>query len=207
MVFFPKTVDFFLRFENLASSITLVSSLLPKVKVGSPSLSNYAKIARKYENKADSLCHEIQRDVNLTFITPIDREDIYNLAIKLDNIVDLIENLISNLAAFSIKTEEKEFKPFIKLVIHITDNLVMLISKLKYRERKIDEMRSFMVKINKLENQGDELIRKAYHSLFSNHGDPIEIIKWKDLYTNMESILDECEKVASLVDEVIIKNF
>ncbi|MBI4008617.1 DUF47 family protein [Candidatus Roizmanbacteria bacterium] len=207
MEIFPRSFDFFERFDELSNVIQKTTNLLTKVKIGSPRLNDLSGQARRLEIKADELCHELHKEVDLTFITPIDREDIYILARNLDNIVDLIENLISNIATFSVKKEEHDFNQFVRLIASATKQVVSLISNLKFRGKRIDEMRKLIVKINQEENKGDELVRNAYKNLFSNHTDPVELMKWKDLYATMEAILDECENVAYLVDEIIIKNF
>ncbi|MBI2641163.1 DUF47 family protein [Candidatus Roizmanbacteria bacterium] len=207
MGLFPKTIDFFARLSELATVMKEISLLLKKIKIPLPKDNSFSKKARQLELKADALCHKIQNDVNVSFITPIDREDIYNLADNLDTVVDLIENLISNLAVYSIKKEEKEFREFITLITSTTQDLVLLIQHLKHREKNIKEMRNIIVRINRDENLGDQLIRKAYMSLFSNHTNAVDVIKWKDIYTNMEGILDASERLAHLVEEIIIKNY
>lgn len=207
MDFFPKRIDFFKRFDELAIIIQDSGKLIKKLRIHSLTFQRDEKEARRLEEKADSICHELFREINLTFITPIDREDIYTLAVSLDDMIDLIENLVSNIHTFSVKKEEKDFKAFIILISEACQNVTLLVKNLKHKGKEIQRMRELIVKINKIENSGDVLIRKAFVSLFSNGKNPVEIIKWKDIFTTMEAILDESEKIAHHIDEIIIKNF
>jgi predicted phosphate transport protein (TIGR00153 family) len=207
MDFFPKSIDFFKRFDALANIIHELGNLVEKLHIRSRKLAQLEKDARKMEEKADVICHQLFQEINQTFITPIDREDIYTLAVSLDDVIDLIENLASNVHTFSAKKEEKEFRPFIKLIKEVCQNVSLLVKNLKHKGKAISRMRELIVKINKIENTGDALIRKAFTSLFSNGKDPVEIIKWKDIFTTMEEILDGSEKIAHHIDEIIIKNY
>ena len=173
MDFFPKSIDFFKRFDALANIIHELGNLVEKLHIRSSKLVQLEKDARKMEEKADAICHQLFQEINQTFITPIDREDIYTLAVSLDDMIDLIENLASNVYTFSVKKEEKEFGAFIKLIKESCQNVTLLV----------------------------------FTSLFSNGKDPVEIIKWKDLFTTMEEILDGSEKIAHHIDEIIIKNY
>ena len=88
-----------------------------------------------------------------------------------------------------------------------TKHLAQLINLLKDKEKHLPEIKKLIIKINYFENQGDELIREEFRLLFSDHKNPVEIIKWMDLFENIESVLDECEEVSYLVEDIIIKNF
>src|SRR3989338_7357401 len=161
MDFFPKSIDFFKRFDALANIIHELGNLVEKLHIRSSKLVQLEKDARKMEEKADAICHQLFQKINQTFITPIDREDIYTLAVSLDTMIDFIENLVSNIHTFSVKKEEKEFKTFLKLISESCQNVTLLVKDLKYKERKISHMREIIVKINKIENSGDKLTRRA----------------------------------------------
>lgn len=207
MKLFPKTPDFFSIFEKLAKFVKQEGRILSELKIGSPDLESITDRARKFELNADSICHHIYYEANTTFITPIDREDIYILAKKLDNIVDLTENLIANIFLYKVQSENEYFREFAETIEQATSKVYELISSLKAKDKKNQEIKRLIVEINKFESKGDDLLKKAISSLFSNNKDAIEVIKWKVLYENMEEVLDECEDVAFKVEEIIIKNF
>lgn len=207
MDFFPKNPKFFDLFEELAKIVNSGGEILTNLKIGKKETLFYAKKTQELEYSADTICHQLYHEADSTFITPIDREDIHTLARNLDNIIDLIENLTSNLILYRATKEAKEFKQFTKIIKKATVNIFSLISLLKNRGRNIPEMRKLIIEIHSLENEGDRLTRQAFKSLFANHKNPIIIIKWKDLFENLEEVLDECENTADIVEEIIVKNF
>jgi len=204
---FPKNPDFFKLFDKLANKVKSAGVLLYQIKINSTAINLYTKKARRWELDADDLCHQLKFLASSTFITPIDREDIYLLARSLDNIVDLIENVVSNINAYVISKEHPQFKNITKIIYQATEKISQLINHLKYRDKKIEEMKKLIIQINSLENKGDELMRDGLRFLFHNHQDLIEIVKWKDILEDMEGVLDECENTAYIVEEIIIKNF
>ena len=207
MDFFPKSPKFFDLFAELAKIVSVGGDILPKIKIRSKNILAYAKRARELEHQADCICHKLFYEANSTFITPIDREDIHYLAHDLDNIIDLIENLTSNIILYGVTKEVDEFKKFTKIISITTAKILSLINLLKKQSKYISEMKKIIVEVHSLENEGDNLIRHAFKHLFANHKDPVVIIKWKDLFENMEEILDECENTADIVEEIIVKNF
>ncbi len=209
MQLLPKTPKFFDLFENLASLTKKVARILDETKVGKDpkSIRESARKARALEEKADRICHKIFVEADGAFLTPIDREDIYLLAKSLDNVIDLIENVSSNLYLYKVTKATIEFKKFRELVVLISKEVYLLISELEKERKDIKKMRKHIIKIHSLENEGDELLGRAIKNLFSNHKSGIEIIKWKDIYENLESVLDECEDAADVVNTIIVKNY
>ncbi|MBI2616765.1 DUF47 domain-containing protein [Candidatus Gottesmanbacteria bacterium] len=207
MDFFPKNPRFFDLFIELSKIVNLSGNILLRVKVGSKNINSLAKKTWELEEEADTICHKLFYEADSTFITPIDREDIHIFSRNLDNIIDLIENLTSNIELFNIKREIPQFKPFVKVINKATSKVLQLVTLLKGQNKNIKEMRKIIIEIHSLENEGDRLIRQAFKYLFDNGKNPILVIKWKDLIENMESILDECEDSADIVEEIIVKNF
>lgn len=208
MSLFPKSPKFFDIFTQLAKIVDQAGSIIPKIKNGAKKdTEKYAKEARRLELEANKIRHKLAIEAEKTFITPIDREDIHVLARRLDNIVDYIEDLVSNLMVYQIKKDTGEFKSLGEKIHETTKNVYSLIEYLRYQNRNIDEMKKLILKIHTLENEGDELNKKAVISLFKQNRNIIEIIKWKDLFQDAENILNECENTADIVDEIIIKNF
>lgn len=206
MDFFPKNPKFFDLFEELAGKAETAGKILSNIKVSHNNIISLAKKTRELENEADEICHSLYRQADSTFITPIDREDIHALARTLDNIIDLIENLTSNLVLYRIKKQEYQFNKFTHVIGQATNKIFTLIELLKHKGKYIGQMRALIIEIHSLENEGDSLIRLSFQKLFTRRN-PLHVIKWKDLIENLEEILDECEDTADIVDEIIVKNF
>jgi uncharacterized protein len=207
MNFFPKTSDFFSQFEQLAQTVTKAGGLLAKIKLGQANVTSIAKSVQKLELEADEITHQIAHDADSTFITPIDREDIHALADHLDNLLDLIENVATGLTLYAIKKNGKEFYQYTELIGLALTEIEKLIFQIRFRGKDIAGMRTHIDTIHAIEKKGDVLTRQALTTLFTKKNNAVEIIKWKYVYDNLEMILDECEKTADCVDEIIIKNF
>ena len=202
-----KSTNFFELFDHLASSIAKMSKVLIKLSTDIGKNRLLTKKAWQIEQEADKICHEIYYEAHTNFITPIDREDIYALAHRLDNIVDYCENLISNMVLYRVDKLDSTAKKFINLIDRTLIKTAALINLLKGNSRSIKEMKKVIIEINSLENEGDQLIRDGFKSLFANHKKPILIIKWMDIFKNMEEIIDECENTGYIVEDIIVKNF
>lgn len=207
MGLFPKTTNFFALFDRLTSEIMKMSKVLAKLSVSIERNRLLTKKAWQIEQEADKICHEIYFEAHTNFITPIDREDIYALAHRLDNIIDYSENLISNLVLYRIDKLDPTAKKFIDLIERTLVKTAALINLLKGNNRSIKTMKKIIIEINSLENDGDQLIRNGLKMLFANHEKPVLIIKWMDIFKNMEEIVDECENTGYIVEDIIVKNF
>lgn len=208
MRFLPKNNYFFDYFEKLADLSTQVAQILHNSDINNPAkLLSQARLARKIEHQADSICHTIFQKADSTFITPIDREDIQALAKNLDNIIDLIENACSNLYLYHASEITSEFTQMTRLILESSHQVHALISHLKPNRKAIQEMKKIIINIHSLENKGDRLLGRSFQKLFSGGYSAVDIIKWKDLYENLEEVLDQCEDTADTVETIIAKNF
>lgn len=205
----PRNPKFFQLFVKLSSIAEKEADVLyESLNEKSPkSVAFAAKRAKELEHEADKICHLIIKESDSTFITPIDREDIQILTQSLDNVVDHIENLLSNTQLYGIKRFSSEYKLFIPLIERAVDEVDAIVRLLEKKSKGIAAIKKKIVRIHTIENEGDELLRVAIKSLFSNHKNLVEIIKWKDLYENTEQVLDGCEDVADIVDAIVTKNF
>ena len=207
MSFFPQNTIFFDLLEELSTLVTSSGKLIPKLKIGSKDAQAIYKKAFNLEHEADEICHKLFHEADSNFITPIDREDIHILAGNLDTIIDHIENVASNVILYKVRKEPVLFKDFGAIIQKSTVAVDSLVHGLRSGSKGIKEMKKEIIHIHSLENEGDQLTRKAFESLFARNTNAIEIIKWKDIYENMEEIMDECENTADIVDQIIVKNF
>lgn len=206
MQLIPKDVKFFdMTAEQVKVISDAVSYLKKMVEKEDYSEENVKKI-KELEQQCDTLSHEIIDVLNETFITPIDREDIHKIINEIDDIMDLINVVANRLYIYKIKTVKNTYFP--EFLENITDavnavkNAILSLKDIK-KPRRILE---YCIEINRLENSGDSIREKAIMELFEKEKNPIEIIKWKEIYEVLETVLDSCEKVARTIEEVLVKN-
>jgi predicted phosphate transport protein (TIGR00153 family) len=206
MQLIPKDVKFFdMTAEQVKVISDAVSYLKKMVEKEDYSEENFKKI-KELEQQCDTLSHEIIDILNETFITPIDREDIHKIVNEIDDIMDLINVVANRLYIYKIKTVKNTYFPeFLENITDAVDavkNAILSLKDIK-KPRRILE---YCIEINRLENSGDSIREKAIMELFEKEKDPIEIIKWKEIYEVLETVLDSCEKVARTIEEVLVKN-
>lgn len=159
----------------------------------------------KKEHECDDKVHEIMETINKSFITPIDREDINLIAKELDNIVDSIESAAHRFSMFKIKTVKKEVFEMADLIVKATFVLKGVLAELQ-NMKKSTLLTEKIIEVNRLEGEGDKIFRKAIKNLFAEEKDPIEIIKWKEIFEFLENTLDTCEDVANTIEGVVTKH-
>jgi uncharacterized protein len=154
------------------------------------------------EKKADEINHELIQQLSKTFVTPIDREDLHTLAYAIDDVVDNIEAAGTMMMLCKVKQPTSYSKKMANLLLEACSQLNTLMPYL----RDMQDGRQQYILIHELENEGDRLWQAAFASLFEEGNDPLEVIKWKEIYENIEKALDATEQVAEIVEEVIEKN-
>ncbi len=205
MIFIPKEEKFFDHFEDLADKIEEGGRLFMEI------VDNFdhseGKVARmkEIEHEADKITHLIYEKMHKTFLTPLDREDIYALANKMDSILDLIEAAAARMYLYKVKSSSREIR---ELGI-IVNNSIALVKKIVHalRNKKNAEMiMKACVEINTLENEGDYILRQAMARLFETEGDVFELIKWKEILERVEESIDTCEDVSNIVEGIVLKH-
>jgi predicted phosphate transport protein (TIGR00153 family) len=164
----------------------------------------HAERAEELEHEADDKTHEIIRALNHTFIIPFDREDIYKVSQELDDVVDLMENAISNIFVYGIKTKENalvEFADIIKESSQVLVDMSGCLSELKYTPR----LRELKRKMHALESRGDRIFRKTISEFFANGHEPLRVIKWKDILEDLEHVMDKYQEVGDTIEGIIVK--
>lgn len=156
------------------------------------------------ETECDMQAHKILAALRASFVTPFDREDIYEITNEMDAIVDSLEEVANRFVVFDVK----ELKPE---AIQMTENIMQAIRELEVLFKHLSEIKKNnvvkeqIIEINRIENEGDILYRSALAKLFREEKDPIELIKWKHLYEQLEHSVDSCEHVANIIEGVVTK--
>ncbi len=202
--FFPNSINFFELFEKHAYYAVESAVTFKKIaEMGTFDLNLYSKI-RSLEHQGDEITHLILHQLNKTFITPFDREDIYNLAKELDDVIDMFNTITNQLRVYKINQVNPllvEFASVIEESVRSVQGAINCLRDTKHQEF----IMKYCVEINRLENVGDGMRDKALAELFEKEKDPIMIIKWKEIYTDAETILDICEDVAHIIETILVK--
>ena len=164
----------------------------------------FAKMMKELEKTGDHFTHSIYAALNKTFITPIEREDILALASSLDDVLDNIEACASRFDMYEIDMSDEYFLYFSENIHRNGQEIQKAIRLLS--AKKLLAIREHTIKINHLENEADDLLRKCIKDLFKTEKDPIELIKRKEVYEMLELATDSCEDVANTLDSIIMRN-
>ncbi|MFZ2197300.1 MAG: DUF47 family protein [Thermodesulfovibrionales bacterium] len=203
MKLFPKEIDFFEIFDRASVNVTKAASLLVDLMEKFDNIEERAKEIYEVEQEGDILTHEIMKNLNKTFITPIDREDLHSLAASMDDVLDLIWGAVDRLIVFKIRESTKEAISMSKDLLVTTEVMHKAINNLK--EKNYSHIQDYCIEINRLENRIDRDFRDALGKLFDEVKDPILIIKWKEIYEHLEDASDRCEDVANVLEAIVLK--
>ncbi|WP_239617899.1 DUF47 domain-containing protein [Cohnella mopanensis] len=203
---FRKKKDiFFMTLEEMADIIVeTVDRFAIAVNGDLPNVAAFAKEMKEFEHKGDKCTHIILTELNKTFITPIEREDIMELIKKLDDVLDGIEACASRFEMYQITKADPYIIKFGECLRRCAREIKSAIYLLT--QKKLLAMQPHCVNINALENEGDDLMRQGIKHLFQNVKDPIELIKHKEIYERLEETTDSCEDVANTLQSIIMRN-
>jgi predicted phosphate transport protein (TIGR00153 family) len=157
---------------------------------------------KEVEHQGDQITHEVVRRLNTTFITPLDREDIHALASRLDDVLDYIEAAAERLVVYRIKEPTAASRAMAQVIVDIARATDRAVRCLRTMDPGFHEQ---AVEVNRLENSADNLLRDSLAELFEQQADPIEVIKWKEIYETMEIVTDRCEDVVNVIEGIILK--
>jgi uncharacterized protein len=163
----------------------------------------YAEKLKELESKGDEYTHMLLKELNQTFVTPLDGEDIFQLAVKLDDVLDGIEACASRFVYFHVDKTTPYLMQFAELLEKVAENLQEAFIALEKKDYAT--IRKISVEINLLENKGDKLMRESVGSLFEDPKDPYELIKMKEIYENLEKVTDTAEDLADVLESVVMK--
>jgi predicted phosphate transport protein (TIGR00153 family) len=204
MALFPKKIDFFEMFDRALENVSRAANVLVDTLNNFETFEKKAKAIYEFEQEGDMLTHDIMKDLNKTFLTPIDREDIHALASRIDDVIDLMWAAVDRMVVYKIEKPTPE-------VISIAEDLQMTTDILKkalgeLRSKQYFRVQEHCIEINRLENRIDRKYRDALGKLVNDHNDPVYIIKWKDIYELFEDASDRAEDIANILESIVLKN-
>ena len=197
----PREQDYFRMFSEFAANLEAAAHLLVRFMNGGDQKSLAAAIL-EHEHVGDKIVHDVIQRLNQSFITPIDREDIYNLVANLDDVLDEIEAAATAMVLYKVGDPTPQAQAQAEVLAKATEHLRVCIEGLA-KPKGLDE---HIIAINSLENEGDRILREAIAGLFSGEMNPIDVIKWKDVYEVLEAAIDTCEHAANVIETIVIKH-
>ena len=198
----PREARFFDDFVAMAEQIKLGAAMLGDMLAPDKPIWDKADQIKEVEHKCDFLTHEIIQRLHRTFVTPLDREDIHNLARSLDDVMDAIDASATVVRLYSIERVRPEARELVRIIKASADEMVKALKALERRHGVAEPA----VEINRLENEADRIHQGAVRQLFQEERDPIEIMKWKEIFDFLEDATDRCEDVANAVEGIVVKH-
>lgn len=204
--FLPRETSFFDFFEQHATlTVEGTKEFLSLVSTGA-NIEAKAKRIADIEHETDVITHRCVEALHKTFITPIDRDSIHRLITKMDDIMDFVEAAAERIALYEITVMTAEVRDLADVLVRASEQVALAAKSL----RNLKDPQTILkvcIDVNRLENEGDQILRRAVAKLFKESaGDPINVIKWKEIYENLESATDRCEDVANIIEGVVLEH-
>ena len=203
--FLPREHGFFDFFERHAHKTVEGAKEFLALVSGERDVVKGAKRIKEIEHETDVITHHCVEALHKTFITPLERDDIYRLITRMDDIMDFVEAASERIALYEITKMTPESKALAEVLVRATEEVERALHGLRDMKHAEKIIKS-CIDINRMENEGDELMRAAVARLFKEERDPITIIKWKEIYENLENATDRCEDVANIIEGVVLEH-
>ena len=198
----PRDRTFFDLFIEEGQNTLRAARQLDQMMSQWPDETGLARDILKAEQEGDRITHDIVQRLNSTFVTPIDREDIYGLATQMDDIVDYTEEAADFLGLYKIEAPMEQAQDLTRVLVAACEQLAAGLEHLP----SFKDLDRYWIEIHRLENEGDRISRDAVASLFSNGIDPMVVIRWKDIFAVLERAIDATETAAHILEGIVIKN-
>lgn len=203
--FFRRDTPFFDLFERHAARIVAAAKAFLALAEQGDNFEGRARAIKEIEHEADSITHQCVEALYRTPRVPFGRDEVYRLITRMDDIVDAVEDASERFVLYDITKTTTECRDLATVLLRATEEIAAAIGGLRYvrGDRSVLER---CIEINRLENEGDAILRAALGKLFRHEKDPITLIKWKEIYELLESATDRCEDVANIIESVILQN-
>ncbi|MCX6564028.1 MAG: DUF47 family protein [Candidatus Aminicenantes bacterium] len=202
----PKEPAFFEHFKKMSGCLVEITAVFQEFAAKFRDFDHYWHKSKEIEHKADVITHDIINLLNKSFITPFDREDIYQLIHEYDDIIDLLENTIHNIYLYEVPEKRSFVDDFSVLIGKAAKSLMTLLEELFEHQKYTDTIWKLICEIHDLEDEGDLIYHRELRSLLNGEKDPILIIKWKDILGTLERIMDVYQNISNTVEGIIVKS-
>lgn len=205
MAILNKPVDYFQRLTHATEQACLAAEQLEDLVKSMDNLEDRLERLHETEHYADGLLHDLSAELNRAFITPLEREDILEIASAIDDITDQIEDTGIHIWMTNIQRTRPDMMEFVQIVRQCCDELLAGMQEFRNYKRS-KTISDHIIEVNRLEEVGDRLYQKAVRKLFLEEEDPLEILKWREVYNDLEECCDAIERVADLMESTLMKN-
>ncbi len=194
--------EFFDLFDEAGRNIARAGELIEQMLASYPESAHLATQIRECENEGDRITHAVIQRINHTFVTPIEREDILDLASALDDIVDYIDEVADYLGLYKVEAPMEQAQTLARILCAATAQIATAVPLI----RGFRDISQQTVEAHRLENEGDRVVREAIAALFDGATDPMVVIRWKDIFERLENAIDATERAAFTLEGIVIKN-
>ena len=202
----PKDTVFFDLFEGVSRHAIAAAEHLQALAQQFPQgLDEHIRLIRADEHAADDLTHKALERLDSTFITPFDREDIHALVNGIDDVIDTIDALAKRVPIFHVTEMPPPFVEQTGVLVQSTKAMSEAVHRLR-KTRKLTELKDVLIEVHRLESLGDDVNHAALRKLFDGSSQPLDVMKWKELYDYVEEAIDGCEDVGNTLERIVLKN-
>jgi predicted phosphate transport protein (TIGR00153 family) len=197
----PQDASFYEMFATLADNLVSGADLVAEMFAPGADREALAARMRDLEHACDAATHQIMRQLNSTFVTPFDREDIYELAGRLDDVMDYMEAAVDLVVLYSVDELPREIASQAEVLQRLANLTAMAMPRLK----SMKDLSEYWIEVNRLENEADKVYRRLVARLFNGEYEALTVLKLKDIVDQLEYAADAFEKVANTVETVVVK--
>ena len=203
--FLPREDDFFSLFERHAALTVDGAKQFAKLVSGGQNVKALAARIKEIEHETDVITHTCVERLHTTFITPFDRDDIHRLITRMDDVMDYIEAAAISVMLYELVEMTVPARELADVLVRSTEAVAIAVGGLR-KVKQSDAILKACIEVNRLENEGDEILRNALAGLFREARDPLLVLKWKEVYEALENATDRCEDVANIIEGVVLEH-
>lgn len=201
----PREDDFFGLFERHAALTVEGAREMQRLVQGGQNVRALAARIKEIEHETDVITHTCVERLHKTFITPLDRDDIHRLITRMDDVMDYIESAAAAVMLYELTDMTVPAKQLADVLLRSTEAVAIAVAGLR-NVKRADAILQACIEVNRLENEGDEILRTALADLFRGASDPLLVLKWKEVYEALENATDRCEDVANIIEGVVLEH-
>ncbi len=201
----PREDDFFGLFERHAALTVEGAKEMQRLVQGGQNTHVLASRIKEIEHETDVITHTCVERLHKTFITPFDRDDIHRLITRMDDVMDYIESAAVAVMLYELTDMTAPARDLADVLVRSTEAVAIAIAGLKNVKQSGGILKA-CIEVNRLENEGDEILRQALADLFRGAQDPLFVLKWKEVYEALENATDRCEDVANIIEGVVLEH-
>jgi uncharacterized protein len=198
----PRDEKFFPMFNDVARILCESADLVAQLFADPSRLDEIATAVKTLEHKADGITHNVITRIDRSFVTPLDREDIHLLTSRLDDVIDLLDGTVRRVQMFHITTAGSHAAQLADVLKRAANQIEKAVNQLKKPKLMLEHTRA----LKALEEEGDAIYAQAVGALFAGTPDPLEVLKWKELYDKLEDAIDLCDDVSNVLESIALKN-